>query len=48
MRLLRDMGLTEAALGVDTQNVSGALRVYEDCGFRVVKHDVMYRKELLG
>lgn len=46
LRMFRDMGFTEAALGVDTQNVSGALRVYEDCGFRVVKHDRMYRKEL--
>ena len=34
--LLRERGMTEGALGVDTQNESGALRVYERCGFEVV------------
>ncbi len=39
-------GLTESALGVDTQNLSGALRVYEDCGFRPVQRSSLYRKPL--
>lgn len=39
-------GLTEAALGVDSQNLSGALRVYEDSGFRAIKTFITYRKPL--
>ena len=39
--------MTESALGVDSENLSGATRVYEDCGFRVVKRDTFYRKSLL-
>ncbi|MBL8056811.1 MAG: GNAT family N-acetyltransferase, partial [Anaerolineales bacterium] len=34
LRLLKAQGMSEAALGVDTQNLSGALRLYESCGFR--------------
>jgi mycothiol synthase len=33
IRALRERGMTETALGVDTENVSGALRVYEACGY---------------
>lgn len=44
--LLRARGMTEAALGVDTENVSGALRVYEACGFRPVSRTATYRKPL--
>jgi ribosomal protein S18 acetylase RimI-like enzyme len=44
--LLRARGMTEAALGVDTENASGALRVYEGCGFRVVGRSTDYRKPL--
>ena len=32
----KEEGMTESALIVDTQNMSGAMRVYEDCGFQVV------------
>lgn len=32
--LLRERGMTEGALGVDTQNEFGAPRLYESCGFR--------------
>jgi ribosomal protein S18 acetylase RimI-like enzyme len=42
----KEAGLTESALGVDSENLSGALRVYEDCGFRVVKRETIYRKPL--
>jgi mycothiol synthase len=41
---LRDRGLEEAALGVDAENPSGALHVYEALGFRRAKADVMYQK----
>lgn len=34
--VLRERGMSEAALGVDTENESGALRLYESCGFRPV------------
>jgi mycothiol synthase len=44
--LLRARGMTEAALGVDTENVSGALRVYEGCGFVAVSRNAIYRKPL--
>ncbi|HEX5825314.1 MAG TPA: GNAT family N-acetyltransferase [Candidatus Limnocylindrales bacterium] len=44
--LLRARGMTEAALGVDTENTSGALRVYESCGFRPVSRSATYRKPL--
>ena len=44
--LLRARGMTEAALGVDTENTSGALRVYETCGFRPVSRSTTYRKPL--
>jgi len=44
--LLRARGMTEAALGVDTENTSGALRVYEGCGFVPVSRTATYRKAL--
>jgi mycothiol synthase len=46
LAMLKDKGMTEAALGVDTQNTSGALRVYESCGFKPVFTSVNYRKEM--
>lgn len=42
----KEQGMTESALGVDSENTSGATRVYEDCGFRVVKRNALYRKAL--
>jgi mycothiol synthase len=44
--LLRARGMTEAGLGVDTENVSGALSVYEKCGFRPVNRTTTYRRPL--
>ena len=46
IRELRERGMTEGALGVDTENPSGALRLYESCGFVAVKRDAIYRKPL--
>jgi len=40
----KEAGMTESALGVDTENLSGATRVYEDCGFQVAKRNIIYRK----
>jgi mycothiol synthase len=47
LRELRARGMTEAALGVDTENQTGALRLYESLGFRVVKRNTIYRKLML-
>jgi mycothiol synthase len=46
MKMFKEMGMTETTLGVDTENLSGALRVYESCGYRQVKKDITYRKPL--
>jgi mycothiol synthase len=44
LRILKEQGMTEAALGVDTENVSGALRLHERCGFRPARSGSVYRK----
>lgn len=44
--LLRARGMTEGALSVDTENPSGALRLYELCGFVAVKRNSIYRRRL--
>jgi mycothiol synthase len=46
LRLLKEKGMVEAGLGVDTQNTSGALRLYEFMGFRPVKRASVYRKRM--
>ena len=46
LRMHKAMGMTEAALGVDATNPTGALRVYEDCGFKPAKTEIVYRKPL--
>lgn len=42
-----DMGMEETALGVDTQNPHGALRLYESVGYRVERRHATYRKPLV-
>ncbi|MCJ7824376.1 MAG: GNAT family N-acetyltransferase, partial [Anaerolineales bacterium] len=46
MKMFKEMGMTEAGLGVDTQNLSGALWLYESLGFRQVKRHSTYRKPM--
>jgi mycothiol synthase len=46
LQALKERGMQEAALGVDTQNTSGALRIYEFMGFRPVKIHIDYSKSL--
>jgi ribosomal protein S18 acetylase RimI-like enzyme len=41
---LREAGMTEGALGVDTQNASGALELYLRCGFQVASENAFYVK----
>jgi ribosomal protein S18 acetylase RimI-like enzyme len=43
---LKESGMTEAGLGVDAENISGALHLYESMGYRVVKRSTIYRKPL--
>jgi mycothiol synthase len=44
--LLRVRGMTEVGIAVDTENVSGALSVYERCGFRPINRTTTYRRPL--
>jgi mycothiol synthase len=46
LRELRRRGVSEAALGVDGQNLSGALRLYESLGFRKHRMSTAFRKAL--
>lgn len=39
-------GMTESALVVDSENPNDATRLYESCGFQVVKRDTLYRKPM--
>jgi mycothiol synthase len=43
---LKAHGMTEAELGVDTENVTGALHLYERLGFAVVRRHFTYEKNL--
>jgi mycothiol synthase len=46
LRMFRDMGLAEGALGVDAQNPTGALRLYESLGFRRHRTGLAFRKSI--
>jgi GNAT superfamily N-acetyltransferase len=46
LRMLRALGLEEAALGVDAENPNGARKLYESLGFREVQRHTTYRKPL--
>ncbi len=46
IRMFKEMGMTETALGVDSQNLSGALRLYQGVGYRQTKQFTIYRKPL--
>ena len=45
LRVLRDRGMTTAALGVDAANASGALGLYEGLGFAVDTKAFAWRKD---
>jgi ribosomal protein S18 acetylase RimI-like enzyme len=38
--------MTEAGLGVDAENISGALNLYKFMGYQVVKQGAIYRKQI--
>ena len=43
---LREAGLDEAMLGVDSENPTGALALYEELGFAVDRRSAAYRRPL--
>jgi GNAT superfamily N-acetyltransferase len=46
LRAQKAAGMKESALGVDSESLTGATRVYEACGFRTVKTNSLWRKAL--
>jgi GNAT superfamily N-acetyltransferase len=46
LKLLKECGMLEAALGVDTENPSGALQLYEHLGFRRIRTMTSFRKSI--
>jgi GNAT superfamily N-acetyltransferase len=46
MKMFKEMGMTETALSVDSENLSGALRLYEGVGYRKVMQQILYRKAM--
>lgn len=44
LRQFHDLGFTEAALDVDTENGTGALKLYEKLGYRPIRTFIAYRK----
>ena len=45
-RVIKEQGMTEAALGVDAQNPNGALQLYLSMGFQIDKRQTTYQKPL--
>ena len=46
LRELRDRGMTEAALGVDTNNPGGAFQLYTKLGFELRAYEAVYQKDV--
>lgn len=46
LKAVKERGMDHAALGVDSENISGATHLYEKMGFRVVARNTIYRKTL--
>ena len=46
LRELKARGMTEAALAVDSESLTGALRVYESMGFHLVRRNRVWRKAM--
>jgi len=44
--MFREMGMEETALGVDAENLSGALKLYQGVGYQEIKRNMSYRKPL--
>lgn len=48
LKAQKSAGMTESGLVVDSDNASGAIRLYEKCGFKIVKKDTIYRKPVFN
>jgi mycothiol synthase len=46
MQMFKEMGMTETALSADSQNLTGAVQLYESVGYRKVKLQINYRKPM--
>jgi mycothiol synthase len=46
LQALKERGMTDAGLGVDAENISGALGLYQSMGYQVVRRGITYRKGL--
>jgi mycothiol synthase len=46
LRELKDRGMTEAALGVDTNNPGGAFQLYTSLGFELQSYEAVYTKSI--
>jgi len=46
MQMLKAKGMTETMLGVDDQNPTKAIKLYEKVGFKVAQKDVAYQKAI--
>lgn len=44
--MFRDLGYTEAVLGVDSENLNQAYRLYESVGFQIMRSNAVYRKPM--
>ncbi len=46
LKALKERGMSEASLGVDAENISGALQLYQHMGYQVTKRMAIYRKQI--
>jgi len=46
MQMFKEMGMTETALGTDSENISGSVRLYESVGYRKVRRQIALRKPM--
>ncbi|MGL5063733.1 MAG: GNAT family N-acetyltransferase, partial [Microcoleus sp.] len=46
LQRLKAAGVDTAILGVDAENPSGALRLYESTGFRKIRNSISYVKDV--
>jgi len=46
MHMHKARGMTEVALGVDTNNPNGALKLYQSLGYKELRTEVIYRKPM--
>lgn len=46
MKLLKAKGIYEVMLGVDDQNPTKAIKLYEKLGFKAARKDIAYQKRI--